>query len=145
MEYSSEYQKFVNSFQKQKRQKTTGALQGKQDREEMKLVQQAIKNSLIDQKNVTAALENIDEMPVFYPTEGEFNTDPIAYIEKLYHEHDAGFFGTVKIVPPKSFKPKLGFDTKSTQRLPTRYQVLQKLSQGVPFDQNYDGHSFGEF
>lgn len=73
MEYSSEYQKFVNSFKKQKRQKTSGALEGKQEREEMKLLQQAIKNSLIDQKNVVASLENIEEMPVFYPTEEEFN------------------------------------------------------------------------
>jgi hypothetical protein len=87
----------------------------------MKLLQQAIKNSLIDQKNVVASLDNIEEMPVFYPTEEEFNGDPIAYIEKLYHEQDAGYFGTVKIVPPKSFKPKLAFDTKSSQRLPTRY------------------------
>lgn len=34
---------------------------------------------------------------------------------------------------------------ESDLRMPTRYQVLQKLSQGVPFDQNLNGHRFRDF
>lgn len=43
-------------------------------------------------------------MPVFRPTEAEFR-DPVIYIQKLYNEHQAWKHGTVKIIPPKSFKP----------------------------------------
>lgn len=67
------------------------------------------------------------------------------YIEKLFHEENVGQFGTIKIIPPKSFKPSLAFDIKSDRKMPTRYQVLQSLSQGVPFNQNLDGHTFAEF
>ena len=80
-------------------------------------------------------------MPVFRPTEEEFK-DPIGYIEKLYYHYGAEEYGTVKIIPPASFKPTCLFDTESDRKLPTRYQVLQKLSQGVPFHQNPKGHTF---
>lgn len=66
-------------------------------------------------------------MPVFYPTEEEFK-DPIEYIEKLYHHYEASEYGTVKVIPPPSFKPQCVFDTESDRKLPTRYQELQKLS-----------------
>ena len=78
-------------------------------------------------------LENIPEMPVFRPTEEEF-VNPIDYIEKLNHEHEAYKYGCIKIVPPASFKPKFVFDMEAEAKLPTRYQILQKLSQGVPFE-----------
>lgn len=72
-------------------------------------------------------------MKVFRPTEEEF-TDPIAYAEKLYAE-GAAKYGTVKIVPPASFRPPLAFDQFSDQKIPTRYQNLFKLGQGkVSFD-----------
>lgn len=83
-------------------------------------------------------------MPVFYPTEEEFLC-PVDYIESLYHNKNAQQYGCVKIVPPKSFRPPLAFDLNSQAKLPTRYQILQKLSQGVPFDQNLVGHTFKEF
>ena len=83
-------------------------------------------------------------MPVFRPTEEEFK-DPIGYIEKLYYHYGAEEYGTVKIIPPASFKPTCLFDTESDRKLPTRYQVLQKLSQGVPFHQNPKGHTFKQF
>ena len=86
----------------------------------------------------------IPEMPVFRPTEEEFK-NPIDYIEKIFHEHQLAKAGTIKIIPPKSFKPSLCFDTNSNNKLPTRYQVLQKLSQSVPFDQNFTGHRFKDF
>jgi hypothetical protein len=54
-------------------------------------------------------------------------------------------YGCVKVIPPESFKPPLAFDRDSEMRMPTRYQVLQKLSQGVPFDQNLQGHRFKDF
>jgi [histone H3]-trimethyl-L-lysine4 demethylase len=62
-------------------------------------------------------------MPVFRPTEEEFK-DPIGYIEKLYNHYGAEEYGTVKIIPPASFKPTCLFDTESDRKLPTRYQVL---------------------
>ena len=83
-------------------------------------------------------------MPVFKPSEEEF-ANPIDYFEKLYHQHEAAKYGCVKVIPPPSFKPPLAFDMESETKLPTRYQILQKLSQGVPFNQNTDGHSFKEF
>ena len=83
-------------------------------------------------------------MPIFRPTEEEFKS-PIDYIEKLYLDGRIQPFGCVKVIPPESFKPKLAFDLESELRMPTRYQVLQKLSQGVPFDQNLNGHRFKDF
>ena len=83
-------------------------------------------------------------MPIFRPTEEEFKS-PIDYIEKLYHEMKVYQYGCIKVIPPDSFKPPLAFDMESELRMPTRYQVLQKLSQGVPFDQNLGGHRFKDF
>ena len=81
-------------------------------------------------------------MPVFRPTEEEFS-DPLLYIDKISSE--ASQYGCVKIIPPASFKPPLAFDVEDEMKLPTRYQVLQKLSQGVPFAQNNLGHTFSKF
>jgi len=81
-------------------------------------------------------------MPTFYPTEQEFR-DPVVYIDSLKGEASA--FGCLKIIPPDSFKPPLAFDTESDIKLPSRYQVLQQLSQGVPFNQNTEGNTFAEF
>jgi len=59
-------------------------------------------------------------MPVFRPTEEEFRS-PFEYIEKIFIEEKMTKYGTVKIIPPKSFKPSLCFDTNSSTKLPTRY------------------------
>lgn len=59
-------------------------------------------------------------MPVFHPTEEEFK-NPIDYIEKLYDHYGASEYGTVKIIPPKSFKPPNVWDKESDRKLPTRY------------------------
>jgi hypothetical protein len=79
--------------------------------EEERLIRLAIKNSLIETKakeDKLLTLDDIEEMKVFRPTEEEF-TNPIEYIEKLYHE-GASKYGTIKIVPPASFRPPLAFD-----------------------------------
>ena len=81
-------------------------------KEEEKLLYQAIKNSLIETKNVNLSLSDIEEMPVFRPTEEEFNS-PMDYIEKLYYKQKANHYGCVKIVPPASFKPQCAFDMNS--------------------------------
>jgi len=78
---------------------------------------------MLETKNTNVNLSNIPEMPIFRPTEEEFK-NPIDYIEKLYHCDKAYQYGCVKIIPPKSFKPTLAFDTTSNVKLPTRYQVL---------------------
>ena len=69
------------------------------------------------------ALKEVEEMPVFHPTEDEFKS-PMDYLDHLWHEHGVADFGCIKIVPPASFKPTLAFDTESDAKLPTRYQVL---------------------
>jgi len=68
----------------------------------------AIKNSLIEKENSTTKLEIIEEMKTYYPTAEEFD-NPVAYVEKLYSE-GAHKFGTIKIVPPNGFKPRLAFN-----------------------------------
>jgi len=114
------------------------------ERQEQKLLYQAIKNSLLETKNTNSSLEDIEEMPVFYPTENEFK-NPLEYIDNLYYNHHAHKYGCVKIIPPASFKPKNVFDMKSNRKLHSRRQVLQKLTQGVPFEQNYTGRTFKEY
>lgn len=93
------------------------------------MIYQAIKNSLVESENINNKLEEIDEMPVYRPSEEEFR-NPINYIEHLYHDERVHQYGCIKIIPPPNFKPELSFDVKSDRRLPTRYQVLHKLAQG---------------
>jgi hypothetical protein len=52
------------------------------------------------------------------------------YVEYLYNVEHAYKYGIVKIIPPENYRPALAFDIFSNQKLPTRYQVLQELSQG---------------
>jgi hypothetical protein len=101
--------------------------------EEEKLLRLAIKNSLMEvAEKERIELEDIPEMKTFRPTEEEF-TNPIEYAEKLYKQ-GAHKYGTVKIIPPASFKPPMAFDQFSEQKIPTRYQDLFKLSQGKVSD-----------
>lgn len=79
--------------------------------EEERLIRLAIKNSMLEVKKEEKELKTLDDiepMKVFRPTEEEF-TSPIEYVEKLYKQ-GASKFGTVKIVPPPSFRPPLAFD-----------------------------------
>ena len=66
------------------------------------------------------------------------------YIEYLYEKEKAYRYGIVKIIPPASYRPALAFDMFSKQKLPTRYQVLQELTQGkvsypLPYLGKYKG------
>lgn len=128
------------------------------------MLRAALQVSKIEQGNELADLEKIPEMKTFYPTEEEFAKGPINYIEDLYKQ-EAWKYGTVKIVPPPSFRPPLAFDRASSQRVTTRIQSLHNLSEGKvssypaaafysgsnlllntdpfqPFEQNLKGKSF---
>ena len=74
------------------------------ERQEQKLLYQAIRNSLVETKNTNENLSSIDQMPVYYPTEEEFK-NPMDYIDKLYKSGDGSKYGCLKIIPPSSFKP----------------------------------------
>lgn len=110
---------------------------------ELKQFQLAMKNSIVETENVNASISEIEEMKTFYPSEEEFS-DPLTYIDQLIKKQGAYQYGCIKIVPPQSFKPTLAFDQNSTQKLPTRFQVLQELSQGKGFKQNATGRTFRE-
>lgn len=113
----------------------------------MRLLKIAIKNSLVEQgvkkpstgkklvmlenndeslpaaedtKEAENPLEDIEEMKTYYPTEEQFR-EPMRYIEYLTTQEEAHKFGTIKIVPPSTFRPNLAFDMFSTRKLKTRY------------------------
>ena len=100
--------------------------------QEKRLLKIAIQNSLVEQtlkasksaEEVTTESENpidsIEEVKTYYPTEEQFK-EPMKYIEYLTTQEEAHRYGTVKIVPPSSFRPHLAFDMFSSRRLPTRY------------------------
>ena len=104
----------------------------------------AMKKSLVETENVNANIDEIEEMKTYFPTEEQFS-DPLVYIDALLRNDEARSYGCVKIVPPASFRPTLAFDRESTQKMPTRFQVLQDLSQGKAFQQNNEGRTFAEF
>ena len=83
---------------------------------------QAIKNSLHEKRYSTKSFEEIPLMPVYHPTEEEF-LSPQKYIQSLYEDDAVKSFGSIKIVPPKSYRPTMAFDT-GDKKLPSRYQVL---------------------
>ena len=91
-----------------------------------------MKNSLVETANVNASIQDIEAMKTYFPTEEQFS-DPLVYIDSLLRNSEARSYGCIKIVPPASFKPTLAFDRSSSQKLPTRFQVLQDLSQGKAF------------
>lgn len=106
--------------------------------EEEKMIAIAMRNSLRETSSkADIRLNQIEEMKTYRPSEEEFK-DPIAYIEKLYKQ-GANKYGCVKIIPPESYKPPVPIDELSSQKLPTRYQTLQHLSQARPFDVNQEG------
>lgn len=92
---------------------------------------------------MNTAIDEIEEMKTYYPSEAEF-AKPLVYIDKLQRCGGAHEYGCVKIVPPPSFRPACAFDMESKQKLPTRFQVLQDLSQGKAFVQNDKGRTFAE-
>jgi hypothetical protein len=98
------------------------ALEGELSAKERRLLEQALAISRVEQKNLTRQIsEFIEPMPVFHPSEEEFQ-NPIEYVEKLITSNEKiAQYGCVKIVPPSSFKPPLAFDTESARKLPTRY------------------------
>lgn len=104
----------------------------------------AIQNSLVETKKITS-LDSVPQMPVFRPSKAQFK-NPIEYIHSLLNgKEQIAKYGCIKIVPPEGFNPPLAFDMHSGKKLPTRYQILQRLMMSKPFDQNENGHTFEDF
>ena len=99
--------------------------------EEEKILKQALKNSIAEQSNMLQELAELEDVPVFRPTEEEFQ-NPIRYLEKIFTQH-AGEYGVAKIVPPASFRPPVCFPANPKKPLPYRLQELQVLSQARVF------------
>ncbi|CCH63031.1 hypothetical protein TBLA_0J00310 [Henningerozyma blattae CBS 6284] len=68
---------------------------------------------------------HMEEIPVFYPTEEEFN-NPLHFIASDKVQQKGNKYGMIKIVPPKSFNPKLNIDKKSF-KFDVRLQNLFEL------------------
>ncbi|XP_039287256.1 uncharacterized protein LOC111052838 [Nilaparvata lugens] len=67
---------------------------------------------------------NLEEAPVFYPTEKEF-LDPLEYIEKI--RPVAEKFGICKVIPPADFKPEC--KVSDDMRFTAYNQYVHKMQQ----------------
>ncbi|GMG99575.1 hypothetical protein Nepgr_001415 [Nepenthes gracilis] len=79
-----------------------------------------------------ACRPNLEEVPVFYPNEKEFQ-DPIKYITMIRPEAEP--YGICRIVPPPSWKPPCRLKEKclwESSRFATRIQRVDKLQNRVP-------------
>ena len=72
--------------------------------EEERILQQAIANSKLDVARPVGGYANeISKGPIFFPTEEEFQGNPLHYISKIRSRAEK--YGICKIVPPKSWNP----------------------------------------
>ena len=72
--------------------------------EEERFLKQAIRNSKLDLKRPVGGLvDYIPKGPTFFPTEEEFEGNPLHYISKI--RPIAEKYGICKIVPPKKWDP----------------------------------------
>lgn len=103
------------------------------DPREERLLQQAIKNSIIDNHKQDFIPPSA---PVYRPSVEEF-ADPIAYIESIRAE--AAQYGMCQIVPPDAWKPTCHINMDSPVMFSTKQQHIQSLQEGVEFE---DGGSY---
>lgn len=72
--------------------------------EEERILQQAIANSKLDvARPVGGCANHILKGPTFFPTEEEFQGNPLHYISKIRSKAEK--YGICKIVPPKFWNP----------------------------------------
>ncbi|KAL8159605.1 hypothetical protein V2J09_001142, partial [Rumex salicifolius] len=84
---------------------------------------------------------NIEEAPVFYPTEEEFK-DTISYIGKIRPQAEP--YGICRIVPPSSWKPPCPLQKKSiweNSKFATRVQRVDKLQNREPTKKTFSNHT----
>jgi len=74
------------------------------------------------------SLGDIKEMYTLYPTESEFE-DFVNYVEYLYSQ-GIQRYGTIKIIPPSTFKPECCFNKDSDKKFSTRVQKPFDMSKG---------------
>lgn len=81
----------------------------------------------------------IEEAPIFYPSQAEFEQGPIKYIGKIRSQAEK--YGICKIVPPKSFRPPFAVN-KDRFKFTPRTQRLNELEASIRTKLNYTEFGF---
>ena len=108
------------------------------------MIQLAYKNSLIEQTATQPEEFKLEDIPVFYPSETEFQ-NPIEFIEGLSWSGEIDKYGACKIVAPDSFRQECCFSPDEKEKIPTWFQTLQELGRCIPFKENLEGMTFKEW
>ncbi|KAL7568920.1 hypothetical protein ACA910_000664 [Epithemia clementina (nom. ined.)] len=99
---------------------------------EERFLQQAIQNSKLDKGRPPDGRLCIPSGPVFYPTQQDFEGNPLEYIEKI--RPIAERYGICKIVPPAGWNPApFCVDEHCEKRFQTKLQVLHRLQEGISY------------
>ena len=103
---------------------------------EERFLQQAIQNSKLDKGRPANGKLSIPHGPVFYPTQQDFEGNPLQYIEKI--RPIAERYGICKVVPPAGWNPAPFCKYRQTRK----DEVMRWSTQG---NQVWNGASCRDF
>lgn len=69
--------------------------------------------------NLKLKLDSLEDTYCYHATEEDLR-NPILMVEHLYRDKKAHHWGTIKIIPPASFKPPCMLDFDISLPIPTR-------------------------